>query len=178
MNKINHSQGSRRIQDTITVGLLGGVVGTVLMEISNLIIFKAGKTETLYGHIAGSLLVSPFKTKQKNYFILGEITHFVIGSLWGILLAYILKKSGRDHYLLKGVVVSSLSLGTIIAGQKTGTIKKFGLSKTFYSAAWNHLIYGLASAQTIVSLTKPSILSNKTKTSANVEINGCQYSER
>lgn len=145
------------MQDTITTGLLGGFIGTLLMDISNLLIFKAGKTETLYGYIAGGLFVAPFRTKQRKNFILGELAHFFIGSIWGIPLTYILKKTGKDHHLVKGALISILSLGSLIWGQKFGVLKKFRLTKTFYSAIWNHIVYGLVSAQAIVSLADPTI---------------------
>lgn len=144
------------MNDGISIGLLGGLIGTIFMDISNLIIFKAGKTETLYGYIAGGLLVAPYRTKQRKNLFLGEITHFCIGSIWGVLLTFILKKTGKDHHLIKGIFISMLSLGSLIGGQKFGLLKKFRLTKTFYSAIWNHIVYGLVSAQAIVSLADPS----------------------
>lgn len=153
-----HKTGT--MKDLIATGLLGGLIGTAFMDISNLLIYKAGKTETLYGHIAGGLFVSPFRTKQRKNFILGELAHFGIGSIWGIPLTYILKKTGEDHHLLKGTLISMLSLGSLIGGQKFGILKKFRLTKTFYSALWNHLVYGLVSAQSIVWLSDPIIFAS------------------
>lgn len=152
-----------KMQDTIAIGLLGGFIGAIIMDISNLLIFKAGKTETLYGHIAGGLFVAPFRTKQRKNFILGEITHLAIGSIWGIPLTYLLKKTGKDYHLIKGALISMLSLGSLIGGQKFGILKKFGLTKTFYSAIWNHIVYGLVSAQAIVSLSDPTIFAPSNK---------------
>jgi len=149
-----------KMKDSITIGLLGGLIGTIFMEISNLLIFKAGKTETLYGHIAGGLFVAPFRTKKRKNFILGEIAHLAVGSIWGISLTYILKKTGKDHHLIKGTFISILTLGGLIGGQKFGILKKFGLTKTFYSAIWNHLVYGLVSAQAIVLLADPTIFAS------------------
>jgi len=148
------------MKDPIAIGLLGGLIGTIFMDLSNLIIFKARKTETLYGYIAGELFVAPFRTKQTKNFILGEIAHLCIGSIWGIPLTYILKRSGKDHFLIKGTLVSTLSLGTLIGAQKFGVIKKFRLTKTFYSAIWNHLVHGLVSVQAIVLLADSAIFAS------------------
>lgn len=161
----------KKPKDSITIGLLGGIIGTIFMDISNLIIFKAGKTETLYGHIAGGLFVAPYRTKQKKNFILGQMAHFMIGSVWALPLMYILKKTGKDHHLIKGILISMLSLGSLIVGQKYGLIKKFRLTKTFYSAIWNHLIYGLVSAQTIVMLADPMIFASSKDTNTDKDIN-------
>ncbi|QHA00893.1 hypothetical protein [Dehalobacter restrictus] len=147
-----------RSEDTIIIGLLGGLIGTIAMDVSNLLIFKAGKTETLYGHIAGGLFVAPYRTKRRENFILGQLAHLGIGSLWGIPLVYTFKKTGKDHYLIKGAVISMLSLGTLIGGQKVGFLKKFRLTRTYYSAIWNHLLHGLVSSQTIVMLANPTMI--------------------
>ncbi|MDP4158697.1 MAG: hypothetical protein Q8911_02880 [Bacillota bacterium] len=172
-----------KMKDSITTGLLGGFIGTAFMHLSNLLIFKAGKTETLYGHIAGGLFVAPFRTKQRKNFILGEIAHFGIGSMWGIPLIYILKKTGKDYHLLKGTLVSMLSLGSIVGGQKLGILKKFGLTKTVYSAIWNHLVHGLVSAQAIVWLSDPTVFASsneiRKETSSQIvtDINNSNFTE-
>ena len=44
-----------KTKDLIITGLLGGFIGTIFMELSNLLIFKAGKTEMLYGHLVSGL---------------------------------------------------------------------------------------------------------------------------
>lgn len=172
MKQINSLQKMGKMKDSITTGLLGGFLGAIFMDISNLLIFKAGKTETLYGYIAGGLFVAPFRTKRRKNFILGEVAHLAIGSIWGIPLTYILKKTGKDHYLIKGMLVAALSLGTLIAGQKFGWLKKFRLTKTFYSAIWNHIVYGLVSAQSIVLLADPTLfaLSNEKQKRPNSQI--------
>ncbi|KLU64090.1 hypothetical protein DEAC_c39050 [Desulfosporosinus acididurans] len=147
----------KKLQDSISIGLLSGLIGTMFMDISNFLIFKAGKSETLYGYIAAALFVPPYRTKQKKNFVLGELAHFGIGSIWGIPLFYILKKTGKDHYLIKGILISMLSLGSLIGGIKSGILKKFRLTKTYYSALWNHLVYGLVSAQAMVWLADPIV---------------------
>ncbi|AFM40356.1 hypothetical protein Desaci_1330 [Desulfosporosinus acidiphilus SJ4] len=156
----NRIKELKKLQDSISIGLLSGLIGTIFMDSSNLLIFKAGKSETLYGYIAGALFVPPYRTKQKKNFILGELAHFGIGSIWGIPLFYILKKTGKDHHLVKGIFISMLSLGTLIGGIKFGILKKFRFTKTYYSALWNHLVYGLVSSQVMVLLADPLVFNN------------------
>lgn len=148
-------------KDSILTGLLGGLAGTLIMEISNLIIFKKNKSETLYGHIAGGLLVPAYRTKQKKNFILGELAHFTMGMLSGIPLVYLLKKTGKDHHIIKGLLISALSFTELIIFQKMGWTKKFRLTKTYYSAIWNHLLYGLVASQTIIALADSEMFENK-----------------
>lgn len=153
-----------KLQDSITTGLLGGFIGTLFADLSNLLLFKARKTEALYGHVSAQLFVAPFRTKQRKNFILGELLHLAVGSVFGIPIFYILKKTGKDHYLSKGLVASMFTWGVLYTGgQKVGLFKKLRLTKTHYSAAWNNLVYGLTSAQAIVSLADPTIFASTNK---------------
>lgn len=150
-----------KMKDSITIGLLGGLLGTISMEVTNGLIFKAKKTEVTYGQMAGQLFVGPFRAKQRKNFILGEILHMVVGSLLGIPLLYIFKKTGKDHYLSKGLF-ASMSIWSVLyaGGQHVGLFKKLRLTKTHYSSMLNHLIYGLTSAQAMVLLADPTIFAS------------------
>jgi len=66
-----------------------------LLNTYNLLLFKAGKTEMLYGHLASGFFATPFRTKKRKNLILGEIAHLGIGSIWGILLTYF--KENRER---------------------------------------------------------------------------------
>lgn len=147
-----------KTQDSILIGLIGGFIGTIFMDISNELIYKAGKTEGRYANVAGQMFVSPIRTKQRKNFILGEILHLAVGSVFGLPLVYILKKTGKDHYLAKGLVTSILTWGVLYTGgQKVGLFKKNHLTKSLYSAMWNNLIYGISAAKVIVSIADPAV---------------------
>ncbi|WP_242975868.1 hypothetical protein [Desulfosporosinus sp. FKB] len=171
----------KKLQDSISIGLLSGLIGTIFMDASNFLIFKAGKSETLYGYIAAALFVPSYKTKQKKNFVLGELAHFGIGSIWGVPLFYILRKTGKDHHIIKGILISILSFGSLIGGIKTGILKEFGLTKTYYSALWNHLVYGLVSAQAMIWLADPIVFessnSKLTEATTRGEYNSLELSE-
>ena len=153
-----------RLEDSITTGLLGGLIGTLCMATSNILLYNFKKTEVTYAHIAGQFFVNPLRTKQRKNFILGELLHLAVGSVSGIPLLYMLKNTGKDHYLSKGLVASMLTWGVLYTGgQKVGLFKKLRLTKTHYSSAWNNTIYGLATAQAIVLIANPTIFTSSNK---------------
>ncbi|AFM40372.1 hypothetical protein Desaci_1346 [Desulfosporosinus acidiphilus SJ4] len=163
-----------KTKDSVVTGLLGGLVGTLFMDITNAVIYKAGGTEKLYGHLAGQFFVSPLRTNQRKNYVLGELLHFSVGSVFGLPTMYMLKKTGKDHYLSKGLVTSMLTWGLLYTGgQKIGLFKKLRFTKTHYSAAFNNVIYGLVSAKTMVSLADPTMFHDK-KQSVNITINTSQ----
>ena len=151
-----------KMKDSITTGLLGGLIGAVSMSVSHNLLYKARKSEVKsFGQLAGQLFVAPFRTKQGKNLILGELLHLVVGSLSGIPLFFVLKKTGKDHYLSKGLAASMLTWSVIFnGGQKIGLFKKLRFTKTHYSSAWSHMIYGLTASKAIVSLADPTIFAS------------------
>jgi hypothetical protein len=151
------------IKDSVLLGTIGGFLGTVAMALSNFLIFKAGKTEMLYGHLAGSIIMRPIKANKRNNFFLGQILHLVSGSGAGLLMLQIYKSFGTDLALLKGAMMGMFTWqGLYNVGQrlKIYTANPH-LTKTGYSALWNNFLYGVVTAYSIKWLAHPSVfLSN------------------
>ena len=167
-----------KLEDSVVVGLLGGLAGSVCMEIANYIIYRSKKTEGLYGHIAGQFFVPPVRTKQRKNFVLGELLHLATGSVFGLLTMLLMKKTGKDHYLSKGLTISMLTWGLLYSGgQKLGVFKRFHLTKTHYSAVINNIIYGLISSVTMVFLANPKVFPSASKKKKEVEVNTDQNFE-
>lgn len=166
------------IKDSIVVGIVGGLVGTLIMDLSNLMLWRRKKTEMLYGHIAGSLLMSSLRTNQRKNFILGQISHMMVGSLLGIPMTYVFKKTGRDHHLLKGIGMSWLTWSVFYdLGQRLGIFRaKPHLTKTHYAALWDNLVYGIATAQAIVAVSDPSLFPASSVSQAGASQPGSQAS--
>lgn len=153
-----------KMKDSVTTGLVGGLMGAVAMELSSVMLFKTKKTEVTYGRIAGQFFVAPFRTKQKKNWLLGELLHLAVGATAGIPTLMILKKTGKDHYLSKGLLASMLTWGIFYnGGQRIGLFKSLAYSKTHWASTFNNLVYGLVTSQSIVWLADPSIFRSSTK---------------
>jgi hypothetical protein len=152
------------IKDSVALGAVGGFLGAAAMALTNYIIYKAGKTEILYGHIAGSIFMRPFKTNRRKNYILGQIFHLVSGSGAGLLMVQIFKTFGTDLALLKGTMVGMFTWqGLYNVGQRLKIYTASPhLTKTGYSSLWNNFVYGVVSAYSIKWLAHPSVFkSNK-----------------
>ncbi|MHB1653724.1 MAG: hypothetical protein ACYCVD_14805 [Desulfitobacteriaceae bacterium] len=148
-----------KMKDSIMISLLGGLIGTTAMEISNAFLWRTKKTEILYGHLAGSMIMRGFRTNQTKNFVLGEILHAATGATLGIPIFQLLKRTGTDNHLIKGAFAGMLSWGILYDfGQRAKWFSiKPHLTKTHYSALWHNLLYGVTTAQAIVSLSDPSL---------------------
>ncbi|HWQ71831.1 MAG TPA: hypothetical protein VN370_05860, partial [Desulfitobacteriaceae bacterium] len=149
------------IKDSVLLGVTGGFLGAVAMALSNLLLYKAGKTEILYGHIAGSIFMRPYKTKRRKNYILGEIYHLLSRSAIGVLMVQIYKIFGTDLALLKGTILGMFTWEVFFnVGQRLKIwTSNPHLTKTGYSAIWNNFVYGVVTAYSIKWLAHPFVFS-------------------
>ncbi|WP_407311962.1 DUF6789 family protein [Desulfosporosinus sp. SB140] len=148
-----------KIKDSIVLGLIGGLAGTIVMDLSNFFLWRTNKTEGLYGHLAGSMIMRSFRTNQTKNFLLGQILHTFTGATLGIPFVYLLKKTGKDHHLIKGMIFGGLSWGILYDfGQKIGFFYgKAHLTKSHYSSLFNNFLFGITTAHTVYSLADSSV---------------------
>ena len=161
-----------KIKDSIAVSLFSGLLGTLAMDASNFLFWKGRKTEALYGHIAGSIFVRPYRTNQSNNFLLGQITHMITGAVLAIPLNLVLKKTGKDHLALKGAFFGSITWELIYGiGQRFEVFStKPHLTKTHFAELFNNTIYGITTALALVAFSEPSMFPDiQSKTTAQAQ---------
>ena len=153
----------KKINDSMVVGILGGLIGVVCMDISSLLLWRTKKTEVLYGHLAGSMIMNPFRLNKRKNFLVGQILHMCVGSGIGVGMIEILKKYGKDHHNIKGGFLSVAVWSVLYNfGQRMGFYRMNPRQiKTSYSAILHHLIYGLVTSNAIVALADPTMFSKE-----------------
>ncbi len=166
---------SPKIKDSINLGLTSGLVGTLTMDIFNLLNWRRNRSESLYGHMAGSVLMKGFRTKKVDNFIFGEIIHIITGVLAGIPLVFLFKKSGKDSHLIKGAAYGSfIWMVYYVFGIKLGMFNtQPKLNRTHFSSLWQNVLYGVVTAKSIVSLAHPAVFNNR---AAMTELHSKKYS--
>ncbi|NLP44529.1 MAG: hypothetical protein GX351_07870 [Peptococcaceae bacterium] len=155
----NIARSIPKVKDSITLGVISGLLGTLALDILNLRNWRRNKTESLYGHIAGSIFMKGFRTKRRGNFLFGQINHMLSGALAGIPLVYLFKFTGKDHPILKGASYGSVIwMVYYVLGIKSGLFRSSPkLNKSHKSNLWQNLVFGVASAKAITSLADPSI---------------------
>lgn len=155
LDLIKTVQRGFKIKDSITASLFSGLLGTLAMDSLNTILWKKGKSEVLFGHMAGSMFMRPFRTNQRKNYLLGLISHLLTGTVVAIPLNYIMKKTGKDNFALKGAVYGMITWEFIYGvGQRIMLFSaKPRLTKTHYSMIFNHLVYGLVTSQALVAFS-------------------------
>jgi hypothetical protein len=152
-----------KVQDSVVISVLGGLIGTIPMDISNYLLWKKGKTENLYGHVAGSMLMNKMRTNRTKNFLLGQFWHYASGAGFGFPAYYLLRKTGKDHLLLKGASVGLFTWGLLYnVGMRMGLYRAIPrLTKTKYAALWHNFLYGVTTVFTIAKIADPSLFPSK-----------------
>ena len=129
------------------------------MDIANIILYKAKISEALYAHLSASMIFPTWKTRLKKNFLLGQIFHIGIGSLMGLPLVYVLKKTGKDHHIFKGIITGFGTWGLVHdVGIRMGLFRlRPGTTGSYYSTLIQNLIFGIISAHSIVTLADPNM---------------------
>lgn len=154
-----------KIKDSVTLGLASGLIGTLALDVVSLFFWKGKKTESLYGHIAGSILMKGFRTKKRGNFIFGQIIHMITGALAGIPLAYAFKATGKDHQVLKGATFGSIVwMVYYVFGIKSHTFTtQPKLNRSHKSTLFQNMFYGIATAKALTALAHPSIFKERSE---------------
>ena len=152
-----------QIKDSLITSLFGGFLGTIAMDVVNYVSWKTKTSEMTYGHLAGSIMVKGLRTHKKTNFMLGQILHMITGASFGIPVFYILKHTGTKHHLFKGAFSGLLTWGILYDfGQRVRLFSAINhRTSSHYSFLINNIIYGMVTAESIISFTDKSVLKNK-----------------
>lgn len=155
----------KTMKDSIPIGFIGGLIGTIAMNLSNLMFKKTGLSEKTYAQYAGSVMLSPFRLLLRKNYLFGQLLHLITGSILGIPLFAILKKTGKDNHLFKGAVFGTFTWEMLYTlGQRLGVVRsKTYKTRTHMTTLFDNLVYGLASSATMVFLADPTVFTQSKK---------------
>ena len=155
----NITRSIPKIKDSITLGVISGLLGTLALDVLNFRNWRKNRTESMYAHIAGSIFMRGFRTKFRKNFLFGQVIHMFVGALAGVPLVYLFRITGKDHSVLKGATYGALIwMIYYMFGIKVGMFHKSPKqNKSHMTNLMQNLIFGITSAQTVISLGDPSL---------------------
>jgi hypothetical protein len=97
-------------QDTLAIGTLAGITGTVVMHGFSEIWKLLGLAKITTLQVSGAIFIARDQLDTPVGFIISIIVHLMVGSAGGVLLAYYMKYAGKNLYWLKGLALASFML--------------------------------------------------------------------
>lgn len=91
------------MRDTITIGAIAGLISTTVMTV---IVWAV--------RLLGHQFITPWETATHIFlvrrlihtpigYLVGFTGNFTLGAIFGVIMAYILRFTGKDFYILKGI---------------------------------------------------------------------------
>jgi hypothetical protein len=96
---------SNAMKDSVIVGLMSGLVGSIAIETLNVV---SGK-KLLFGKLASSMTVNPFRSYQRKNILLGEAMHLTMGAGIGAVIVQVLRRTGKEYMMAKSIFVSLMA---------------------------------------------------------------------
>lgn len=93
----------KKIKDPILLGIVAGLTGNLFKNLGSLVNLRLGLVDESYATLAGSLFQKKRDSREGTGNIVGWLTDAAMGAGLGVGYIYILKFTGKDHCLLKGV---------------------------------------------------------------------------
>ncbi|GAB6136991.1 hypothetical protein [Halanaerobaculum tunisiense] len=97
-----------KINDSIALGVYSGIVASIIQMILNVILKELGLVAYYLPQISGSVFLLEKFTDDPLGFALGPVVWLLTGGSLGIIIVYLFKITGTDHWWLKGILVSNV----------------------------------------------------------------------
>lgn len=138
----------KKIKDPILLGFVSGLAGNLLKNIGNIVNVKLGITQSTYPRIAGGIFMKQNQVESVLGKTVGWIADSGISGGMGIGLVYILKRTGKDHALIKGAIYGEVGWTLLYSlANKIGVSKVYPFDpKTVLSGYSNNILYGIGTA--------------------------------
>ncbi len=95
------------MKDPIVLGSVAGSIGGAIGLIFSHSLFLLGIPPISSVHLAATMVVMDITNLTTGGVIWSLVTHFVVASTYGVLITYFLLKTGKDYWLLKGMLTGA-----------------------------------------------------------------------
>ncbi len=135
----------KKIKDPILLGIIAGLTGNVFKNAGDILSVKLGTSHTSYPRMAGSLFMNKRKTKTPIGKTVGWLTDAAMAAGLGVGYVYVLKFTGKDHALMKGVGYAHGTWTLILGGSNKIMASSIYPQdpKTLLSQYATHTLYGV-----------------------------------
>lgn len=104
----NTKEMSGKMRDTIMVGSIAGVIATTVMTAYKGILMLLGFQFYSTWDTAAKIFLHKDLVHTPIGYLTAFLGQYILGSLFGVAIAFTLRYTGKDYYLAKGIGVGSI----------------------------------------------------------------------
>ncbi|PKM79589.1 MAG: hypothetical protein CVU89_17375 [Firmicutes bacterium HGW-Firmicutes-14] len=86
------------MNDTLTIGTIAGILSTIAMHLLSMLWKSFGLIKITSLQTSAAIFLSWNQVNTTAGYIVGIISHLMIGTAGAVLLAYFIRFSGKDYY--------------------------------------------------------------------------------
>ncbi len=102
------------MRDTITIGSIAGCIASVIMTVIILIVRGLGFQFITTWETAAAIFLNMGLIHTPVGYFIGFLGQFILGASFGVAVAFALRFTGKDYYILKGIGVGAMYwIGTV-----------------------------------------------------------------
>ncbi len=151
----------RKIKDLIALGTLTGIIGTIPPLILNFITTILGFSQYYSFQLSGSIYINEPDTYTFWGMVLGGVVWEFMAAGLGIATVLLIRKTGKDFWWLKGMIISNMIMFIFIYGFffALGAPKVVPWDlKTNWSVLIENILFGLTMSYLIIRCGDESML--------------------
>lgn len=115
-----------KIKDRIYLGLLSGFIANIPKEALSELLYRKGIEKGRFANMAAGIFIPKKNALSKKGALFGLTHDFMLASGLGIPLVYLLSFTGKDKWLIKGLLTGGLGFGVF-----RGLMANVGPGKTY-----------------------------------------------
>ncbi len=145
------------MRDTIMIGTIAGFVANLTMVSFALTVKLFGFKFITTWETAANIFLAPKLIHTPTGYFIGVLAQLVLGAIFGITVAYVLRLTGKDFYILKGIGVGAVIwLASIGLFMRFLHIEIHGRSEAFTNimAVIEFVILGIVNSTIIAKYAK------------------------
>ncbi len=96
------------MRDTLTIGTIAGIIASAVMACFTLIVRLLGFKFIATWETAAHIFLNWDLIHTPTGYIIGLLGQLILGAFFGVTVAYTLRLTGKDYYILKGIGVGAL----------------------------------------------------------------------
>ncbi|MBS4024671.1 MAG: hypothetical protein KGZ96_03235 [Clostridia bacterium] len=132
-----------------SIGTIGGIIATAVLKLITFVLTLINlSTLTEIEYAVRFILYIPGKEMETMFWVIGILTNFSLGAIFGVLTAYLYRYTGKEdkYYKIAGIGVALWFFHLAIVPFLDPTVEKFSTASVAIEFYFSYLIWSFVAS--------------------------------